>query len=66
MNNLTEVQLYNLASSGNAVRATNDARGYAQALMIMHLHFDHGMGIRAIAKRFKIKTTQVSAILQTR
>ena len=61
---MTEPQLYNLASSGNAQRDAIGAREYAQSLMIIHLNMEHGMGVREIAKRFKIKTTQVSSILK--
>lgn len=62
---MDEVTLYNLhasaAGAGHAAR--RDANNYAVALMITHLHLEHKMGIRDIAKRMGVKMIEVKKII---
>lgn len=66
---MDEVTLYNLYASAAgagldaARREGNNANNYAFALMITHLHLEHKMGIRDIAKRMGVKIIEVKKII---
>ena len=62
---MDEVTYYNLyhrtASAGN--EANRNSKKYAEDLMIIHLHLEHKMGIRELAKRFGRKMVEVKTLL---
>ena len=61
---LDEAQLYNLNSSTYvANKAASDAKQFALTALVNHMHEDHGMTVRQLAKRFKVKEKEVKAIL---
>ena len=61
---LDEAQLYNLQSSSySANAAAEEAKRFAFVALVNHMHEDHGMTARQLAKRFKVKEKEVKAIL---
>lgn len=62
---MDEVTYYNLyhtaASAGN--EANRNAKKYAEDLMIIHLHLEHKMGIRELAKRFGRKMVEIKNVI---
>lgn len=62
---MDEVALYNLhataAGAGHAARVASN--NYAEDLMIHHLHLDHKMGMRDLAKRFGRKVIEIKKVL---
>lgn len=64
---MDEVALYNLhhsaASSGYA--AERSAKAYAEDLMIIHLHLEHKLGVRDLARRFNRKMVEIKKVLHT-
>ena len=63
---MDEVALYNLhasaASSGYA--AKSEAKRYAEDLMITHLHLEHKMGVRELARRFNRKMAEIKNVIE--
>ena len=62
---MDEVTLYNLhaTAAGAGHRARAEANNYALALMMVHLHIEHKMGVRDIAKRFDVKMVDVKKVI---
>lgn len=62
---LDEAQLYNLlgGSSHSAEKAASEAMKFALTALVNHMHEDHGMTVRQLAKRFKRKEKDIKAIL---
>ena len=62
---MDEVAYYNLyhtaASAGNA--ANRNAKKYAEDLMIIHLHLEHKMGVRELAKRCNRKMVEIKNVI---
>lgn len=60
---LTESQLYSLHSSGPSDREISRlaAKEYKK-IMVLHMFYDHDMGVRQIAKRLGMKMRDVSAV----
>lgn len=64
---MDEAQLYNLGSSVDSAarEATSKAKCFAVKLMILHLYWDHNLGIRKIAKRLGVKMKYVKNVVLT-
>lgn len=62
---MDEVAYYDLHATavGAGNEASRNAKKYAQDLMIIHLHLDHKMGIREIAKRFNRKMVDIKNVI---
>ena len=62
---MDEVAYYNLyhTAAGAGREASRDAKRYAEDLMIIHLHLEHKMGVRELAKRFNRKMVEVKNII---
>ena len=61
---LDEAQLYNLHNSSySASEAAHEAKHFAFVSLVNHMHEDHGMTVRQLAKRFKVKEKEVKAFL---
>jgi hypothetical protein len=65
---MDEVAYYDLhataVGAGNA--ANRNAKRYAEDLMILHLHLEHKMGVREIAKRFNRKMVEIKNVIHPR
>ena len=63
---MDEVAYYDLHATavGAGNEASRNAKKYAQDLMIIHLHLEHKMGIRELAKRFGRKMVEVKTLLR--
>lgn len=63
---MDEVAYYDLyhTAAGAGNEANRNAKKYAEDLMIIHLHLEHKMGIRELAKRFGRKMVEVKTLLR--
>lgn len=63
---MDEVAYYDLyhTAAGAGNEAKRNAKKYAEDLMIIHLHLEHKMGIRELAKRFGRKMVEVKTLLR--
>lgn len=64
---MDEVTLYNLSTSVNSAvgEATAKANRSAIKLMILHLYWEHNLGIRKIAKRLGVPMKYVKNVVLT-
>lgn len=62
---MDEVTYYNLHASAAGVghEANRNAKKYAEDLMIIHLHLEHNMGIRELARRFNRKMVEIKNVI---
>jgi hypothetical protein len=62
---MDEVTYYNLHANavGAGHAARKEANNYALSLMMVHLHIEHKMGIRDIAKRLGVKMIEVKKVI---
>lgn len=62
---MDEVTYYNLyhTAAGAGNEANRNAKKYAEDLMIIHLHLEHKMGIRELAKRFNRKMVEIKNVI---
>lgn len=62
---MDEVAYYNLyhTAAGAGHEASRNAKKYAEDLMIIHLHLEHKMGIRELAKRFNRKMVEIKNVI---
>ena len=62
---MDEVTYYNLHATavGAGNEANRNAKKYAEDLMIIHLHLEHKMGVRELAKRFNRKMVEIKNII---
>lgn len=63
MVNLDESQLYNLMNRGGVIYP-HEVKNIIAAVMVLHLHHDHGYGPRKIAQSLKLKQKDVTALLK--
>jgi len=62
---MDEVTYYNLyhTAAGAGREANRNAKKYAEDLMIIHLHLEHKMGVRELAKRFNRKMVEIKNVI---
>ena len=62
---MDEVTYYNLyhTAAGAGNEANRKAKKYAEDLMIIHLHLEHKMGVRELAKRFNRKMVEIKNVI---
>jgi hypothetical protein len=63
---MDEVAYYNLyaTAAGAGNEANRNAKRYAEDLMIMHLHLEHKMGVRELARRFNRKMAEIKNVIE--